>query len=85
MTLPNLPEGARLALLNWPLTNSRPLSADILAAANKGNKQRDFKWPAVIYPLLDTGLIERSTDGWAGYRLTQPGRKAVDVLQSGVE
>ena len=85
--IPTLPEGARLALLNWP--GGQPDDSTLARVAGMQNVGMAHVWPAVAKPLLDAKLIEyaprESVNGVERYRLTQAGRKAVDVLQSGVE
>lgn len=78
-----LPEGARLALLNWP--GGQPTAYQITEASGSDDVIRDSL--AVVCPLLETKLIEDVVDNGIirTFRLTQAGRKAVDVLQSGVE
>ncbi len=85
MTLPTLPEGARLALMNWP--GGQPSAMQIGRAAD-----RDLPEPLdafqIIRDLMEARLIERRPamqNALPTYRLTQAGRKAWDVLQSGVE
>ncbi len=87
MNASNLPEGARLALMNWP--GGQPDAGEIADAMPAGNV-RPWYYSDVIPPLLDAGLIERvpnvaARGGGHLFRLTQAGRKAWDVLQSGVE
>ena len=87
MTIPTLPEGARLALLNWP--GGQPGTHAIADAAgpNKAGRRRD-RWQ-IVNALQKVGLIEaRPRDAIREpltFRLTQAGRKAVDVLQRGWE
>jgi hypothetical protein len=90
MTIARLPEGARLALINWP--GGQPTWQQIVEAAGptRHGHSRNFRW--CVRPLLNAGLLtelKRFDDAgmltWRTFRLTQAGRKAVDVLQSGVE
>lgn len=87
MTLPTLPEGARLALLNWP--GGQPTVAEIVVAIASARKEAlppAWKQFAMIDQLLAAGMVEEVIcEPPMRFRLTQPGRKAVDVLQSGVE
>jgi hypothetical protein len=87
--IPTLPEGARLALLNWP--GGQPTWQQIVQAAgpNRAGHGRTFR--QCVQPVLDAGLIEefKIVEGdypyhkvRSAFRLTQAGRKAVDVLQS---
>jgi hypothetical protein len=86
MTIPTLPTGARLALINWPW--GTPTDAHIVAAIDRKPDGTLWTYRETIYPLLAAGLIADlqiiSGINWR-YRLTQAGRKALDVLQSGVE
>jgi hypothetical protein len=90
--IPTLPTGARLALLNWP--GGQPSAADI-ADAVPARDDRPWRYGEVVQPLLVLGLLEElpgallhpatGTRLLTTFRLTQAGRKAVDVIQSGVE
>ncbi len=81
MNASNLPEGARLALMNWP--GGHLTCRQIADAAGKGTGRR-WATSHVAVPLRQAGLIEWNEAGTRN-RLTQAGRKAWDVLQSGVE
>ncbi len=84
MTLPTLPDGARLALMNWP--GGRQSAARIVDSLPRRDGPL-WTYGEVVRPLLDAGLIETVATQFQihTYRLTQAGRKAMDVLQSGVE
>lgn len=87
MSTPTLPEGARLALLNWP--GGQPTVGEIIEAIAPGEPLPSVNDEFVIISaLVAAGLIEE-VDVPKGhmrtFRLTQAGRKAMDVLQSEVE
>ena len=86
MTIPTLPTGARLALINWP--GGHPDWCAIVAVAGPNARGDDRSWRQVGWPLLNNNLLEhlpREPGQPDRFRLTQAGRKALDVLQSGVE
>jgi hypothetical protein len=87
MTPHTLPEGARLALLKWP--GGQPGTAAVVQVLPSRDSD-PWRFSEVVQPLLDAALIEEVPGDWphlflATFRLTQAGRKAWDVLQSGVE
>jgi hypothetical protein len=86
MTIPTLPTGARLALINWP--GGHPDWRAIVASAGPNARGHARSFRQVVEPLLAWSLIEDAPSPphkRCTFRLTQPGRKALDVLQSGVE
>lgn len=80
-------EGARLALLNWPGGHPDWLAIATAAGPNRRGANRGYR--GTVQPLLDHRLIEElpreAFPALPRFRLTQRGRKALDILQSGVE